>query len=81
MEDVAVVGVPSQRWDERPVAFVVPLDPAAPPTLEDIHAHLDGRVARWWLPDATVVVEALPQTSVGKIDKRALRALPGPVLD
>lgn len=81
VEDVAVVGVPSQRWDERPVAFVVPTNPASPPTLEDIHAHLDGLVVRWWLPDAAVVIDSLPQTSVGKIDKRALRALPGPVLD
>jgi fatty-acyl-CoA synthase len=81
VEDVAVVGLPSHRWDERPVAFVVPKDPATPPTLEEIHAQLDGLVARWWLPDAVIIVEALPQTSVGKIDKRALRDRPRIVLD
>lgn len=71
--DVAVIGVPSRRWDERPVAVIVPRDVDAPPDREDIHAHLSERVARWWLPDRIVIVKELPLTSVGKIDKRALR--------
>lgn len=73
VEDVAVVGVPSRRWDERPVAVLVPTDPDAPPSADELRRHLDGRVARWWIPDHVVVVDALPQTSVGKIDKRTLR--------
>jgi fatty-acyl-CoA synthase len=70
--DVAVVGVPHERWQERPVAVVVPeargVDPDA------VLAALDGRVPRWWCPDRVEVVDALPRTSVGKIDKRRLRA-------
>src|SRR5690606_25261940 len=50
--DAAVVGVPSRRWDERPVAVIVPADPAAPPTLESLREFLAPRVAKWWLPDA-----------------------------
>jgi fatty-acyl-CoA synthase len=72
--DVAVVGLPSRRWDERPVAVIVPRDPHAPPDLLSIRKHLGGRVARWWFPDRVLVVEELPLTSVGKTDKRAIRA-------
>lgn len=73
VKDVAVVGVPSIRWDERPVAVIVPRQESSPPDLESIHEHLTGRVARWWLPDRVVIVRELPLTSVGKTDKRAIR--------
>jgi fatty-acyl-CoA synthase len=72
--DAAVVGVASARWDERPVAVVVPSDPGAPPTLESIRSFLLDRVAKWWLPDALEVVEEIPKTSVGKLDKKVLRS-------
>ncbi|MFP5307972.1 MAG: long-chain-fatty-acid--CoA ligase [Actinomycetes bacterium] len=78
--DAAVVGVPHPRWDERPVAVVVPVDPAAPPTLEELQAFLADKVARWWLPDAVVPVDDIPKTSVGKLDKKVLRARLGDVL-
>jgi fatty-acyl-CoA synthase len=71
--DVAVVGVTSRRWDERPVAVVVPRDAEHPPDLASLHTHLEDLVARWWLPDVLVLVEVLPLTSVGKVDKRAIR--------
>ncbi len=71
--DAAVVGVPSRKWDERPVALVVSEDPADPPTLEEIRAFLADRVARWWLPDELRVLEEIPKTSVGKIDKKVIR--------
>lgn len=71
--DAAVVGVPSKKWDERPVAVVVPANGEVP-TLESIRAFLAPKVARWWLPDAVVSVEEIPKTSVGKLDKKALRA-------
>jgi fatty-acyl-CoA synthase len=80
--DGVVVGMPSRRWDERPVAVVVPSDPDHPPTLEDVRRFLADRVARWWLPDEVVVVDEIPKTSVGKLDKRALRErLDGLVLE
>jgi fatty-acyl-CoA synthase len=69
--DVAVVAVPHERWQERPVAVVVAdgtVDQAA------VLASLEGRVPRWWRPDRVEVVDALPRTSVGKVDKRRLRA-------
>ncbi len=72
--DAAVIGLPHPRWDERPVAVVVPSDAEVPPNLEELHAFLDGRVARWWFPDAVVLVDEIAKTSVGKIDKKLLRA-------
>lgn len=72
VSDAAVIGVRSTRWDERPVAVVVAADGHAP-TLESIREFLAPCVAKWWLPDAVVIVDQIPRTSVGKIDKRALR--------
>jgi fatty-acyl-CoA synthase len=74
VRDAAVVGLPHPRWDERPVAVIVPTNPAEPPDLEDVRTFLRGRVATWWLPDAVVHVDDLPKTSVGKLDKKVMRA-------
>jgi fatty-acyl-CoA synthase len=80
VREAAVVGIPSQRWDERP-AVVVALCQGQSLTLPDLHAFLTGRVAKWWLPDELVVVDEVPKTSVGKYDKKAIRAaLAGRVL-
>lgn len=73
VRDAAVVGIPSKKWDERPLAVVVPAGDKAP-TLESIREFLTGKVAKWWLPDDLVVIEEIPKTSVGKIDKKAIRA-------
>ncbi len=70
--DAAVVGVHSQKWDERPIAIVVPVN-SEPPSLETLHEFLGDKVAKWWLPDAVVAVDEIPKTSVGKIDKKVLR--------
>ncbi|MGE0838478.1 long-chain fatty acid--CoA ligase [Pseudonocardia sp.] len=72
VSEAAVVAVPHERWQERPLAVVVTAAGAAP-TGEELRAHLAGQVPRWWLPDRVEFVDALPRTSVGKIDKRALR--------
>jgi fatty-acyl-CoA synthase len=72
--DAAVVAARSRKWDERPVAVVVPAGPEAP-TLESVRQFLQSKVAKWWLPDEVVVVAELPRTSVGKVDKRALRQM------
>ena len=71
--EAVVIAVPHERWGERPLAIVVPAAGAAPPTLHDVRAHLDGRVARWWVPDGVVAVESLPRTGVGKYQKNVLR--------
>ena len=70
--EAAVVGVPHPKWDERPLACVV-LREGATLTRDDLRAYLDGKVAKWWLPDDVVVIDAVPKTSVGKFDKKVLR--------
>jgi fatty-acyl-CoA synthase len=70
--EAAVIGLPHERWQERPLACVVP-KPGRKLTKEAIMNHLKDRVAKWWLPEDVVFVEALPKTSVGKFAKRDLR--------
>ena len=72
--EAAVVGVFHPKWQERPLACV-----AARPefrdqiTKQEILEFLAARVAKWWLPDDVVFIDAVPKTSVGKFNKRALR--------
>jgi fatty-acyl-CoA synthase len=77
VRDCAVVGVRSRKWDERPVAVVVPESPGSAEnggvTLESLHEFLGTKVAKWWLPDEVVTVAEIPKTGVGKIDKKAIR--------
>jgi fatty-acyl-CoA synthase len=70
--EAAVVGVPDERWQERPLACIVPLngDSVAP---EELSAWLAQRVAKWWVPERWAVIDAVPKTSVGKFDKKVLR--------
>jgi fatty-acyl-CoA synthase len=70
--DVTVVGVPDERWDERPCAFVV-TEPGAEVDPEQLRLWLLDRVARFWIPEYWVFTDSLPRTSVGKIDKKSLR--------
>ncbi|GAC1539162.1 MAG: hypothetical protein NVS3B12_25110 [Acidimicrobiales bacterium] len=70
--EAAVVGVPHPKWDERPLACVV-LRPGESLSRDELRAYLDGKVAKWWLPDDVVVIDAVPKTSVGKFDKKVLR--------
>ncbi|MDA8194134.1 MAG: long-chain fatty acid--CoA ligase [Thermaerobacter sp.] len=71
--EACVVGLPHPRWDERPVAFVVPQDPAHPPAKADLLDSLRPHFAKWWIPDDVVFITEIPKTSVGKFLKRALR--------
>jgi fatty-acyl-CoA synthase len=70
--EAAVIGLPHPRWQERPLACVV-CRPGVTLSARDVLDHLAPRVARWWLPDDVVFVEAIPKTSVGKFAKRELR--------
>lgn len=72
--EAAVIGMPHPKWQERPVAVVVPR-PEYKDTLtkDDIVRHLEPQVAKWWLPDEVIFVDALPKTSVGKFDKKVMR--------
>jgi fatty-acyl-CoA synthase len=72
--EAAVIAVPHPKWQERPLACVVP-KPEHRETLtaEEIIEFLRPQVARFWLPDEVVLVDAVPRTSVGKFDKKVLR--------
>jgi fatty-acyl-CoA synthase len=73
--EACVIGVPHPKWDERPIACVVPKpDFAGQLTKDDILDYLRPRVAKWWLPDDVIFVDAIPKTSVGKFDKKVLRS-------
>ncbi|MDI2033543.1 long-chain fatty acid--CoA ligase [Paenarthrobacter nitroguajacolicus] len=70
--EAAVVGMPDEKWGERPVAYVSPRQNAAV-TAESVRSHLEGKVAKWWIPERVVIVTDIPKTSTGKIAKRTLR--------
>jgi fatty-acyl-CoA synthase len=72
--EAAVIGVPDKRWDERPLACVV-AKPDSNVSPEQIRAYLVSRVAKWWIPERWAFVAEVPKTSVGKFDKKALRAM------
>jgi fatty-acyl-CoA synthase len=70
--EAAVIGVPDPKWEERPFVCIK-LAPGATATAPELLAFLDGKVARWWLPERWAFVNTLPKTSVGKLDKKDLR--------
>ena len=70
--EATVVGVKHAEWGERPVAFVVHVQ-GAEPTSEELLQFLDGKVAKWWLPDLIVRVDDIPKTGTGKFDKKVVR--------
>ena len=68
-----VVAVPHPRWDERPVALVVPKG-GATVTPDQVREHCAKSFAKWQLPDDVLFVESIPLTSTGKMDKKVVRA-------
>ena len=70
--DAAVIGVAHPKWQERPVALVVPR-PGHSVVPADIREVLEESFARWQIPEEVVIVDEIPKTSVGKIDKKLLR--------
>lgn len=76
----AVIGLPHPKWDERPL-LLVQLKPGEAAEPAEFLALLEGRIAKWWMPDEVMFVEAIPLGATGKIDKKGLRArLAGHVL-
>ncbi|MBX6352513.1 MAG: long-chain fatty acid--CoA ligase [Thermoflavifilum sp.] len=72
--EAAVIPIPNEKWQERPLACVV-LRPEARGrvTKEDILTFLQDKVAKWWIPDEVVFIDEIPKTSVGKFSKKTLR--------
>ncbi len=70
--EAAVVAVPDAKWDERPLACVV-RRPGATAGAAELRAFLEGKVARFWLPERFAFLDEIPKTSVGKFDKKVLR--------
>jgi fatty-acyl-CoA synthase len=71
--EACVVGVPDDRWEERPLATVV-LREGSTATPDELREFLGGKVAKWQLPERWSFIEAVPKTSVGKFDKKKVRA-------
>jgi fatty-acyl-CoA synthase len=70
----AVIGIPDDRWDERPLAILVSKGQVNADA-EELRAFLRGSIPNWWIPSDFVYVDELPRTSVGKLDKKKLRAV------
>jgi fatty-acyl-CoA synthase len=72
--EAAVIGIDSERWGERPAAFVVPSGEADRETLsQELMAAIEADYPKWWRPDEVVFVESIPKTATGKFSKMTLR--------
>jgi fatty-acyl-CoA synthase len=72
--EAAVIAKPDARWAERPLCCVVLRD-GSNTGAQELAQHLNGRVAKWWIPDEFAFVDEVPKTSVGKFDKKVLRGM------
>ena len=70
--EAAVIGVRHPKWDERPLLIIV-LKEGQSATKEEILGFLEGKIAKWWMPDDVVFANSIPHTATGKILKTALR--------
>ena len=67
-----MIGIAHPKWDERPLLVIVPKKERAP-TKDSILAFMEGKIAKWWMPDDVVFVDDIPHTATGKISKKTLR--------
>ncbi|HEX5008500.1 MAG TPA: AMP-binding protein, partial [Hyphomonadaceae bacterium] len=68
----AAIGLPHPKWDERPL-LIIELKPGSQATREELLAFLNGKIAKWWMPDDVVFTDKIPLGATGKINKLALR--------
>ncbi len=68
----AVIATHHPKWDERPLLLVIP-KPGSNPTPDEILEYYDGKIAKWWIPDAVEFVDTLPMTATGKVSKATLK--------
>lgn len=73
VHEAAVIAIPDERWQERPLAVLVTSEPA--PGADQLREFLASKVAKFWVPESWAFVPEIDKTSVGKIDKKKLRAL------
>jgi len=71
--EAAVIATPDEKWSERPLACVV-RKPGSSVTAEALREFVAGRLGRWWVPENWTFIAEVPKTSVGKFDKKVLRA-------
>jgi fatty-acyl-CoA synthase len=71
--EATVIGVPHERWQERPVAFVVPTGDADEELKDELGALIEAEYPTWWRPDEVVTIDEIPKTATGKFDKKVLR--------
>ncbi len=72
--EAAVIGIAHPKWDERPLLVIVPKE-GRKPGKDELLAYMQGKIAKWWLPDDVVLVDVIPHTATGKIQKTALREM------
>lgn len=70
--EAAVIGIPHPKWDERPLLVVV-RKPGRNPSAKDLLGFMEGKIAKWWMPDDVAFVDEIPHTATGKIKKTTLR--------
>jgi 3-(methylthio)propionyl---CoA ligase len=70
--EAAAIGIPHLKWDERPLLVVVK-KPGAEVTKEQVLGFINGKCAKWWMPDDVVFIDEIPHTAAGKISKLQLR--------
>jgi fatty-acyl-CoA synthase len=68
----AVIGIPHPKWDERPL-LLIKLKTGQTSSAGEILSFLEGRIAKWWMPDEVRFVDEIPLGATGKIDKKLLR--------
>ncbi|MBL4758666.1 MAG: long-chain-fatty-acid--CoA ligase [Rhizobiales bacterium] len=72
--EAAVIGVEHPKWDERPLLIIVPME-GKTPTFDELKEYLSDKIVSWWMPDDMVIVDEIPHTATGKIQKMALREM------
>lgn len=79
VSEAAIIGIKDAKWGERPLLVVVKSTTdeslASRVTKESLLGFLDGRIAKWWMPDDVVFVKEIPHTATGKIQKLTLREM------
>jgi fatty-acyl-CoA synthase len=70
--NAAAIGLPHPKWDERPL-LIIELKPGASATKDELLKFLDGKIAKWWMPDDVAFIDKIPLGATGKINKLSLR--------